>query len=219
MITDLAAKTEGEFFETNIIDNHANFLLYMPVFSQGSVNVSWDSNSENDLAGYRIYYGTLSRNYDQLVDAGNRITYQINGLSQETRYYFTVTAYDTAGNESAFSDEVSILLATNPSLDTLSSETTLQIAYNFPNPFKLNVQNAQLRYFLNQETTVTIRIFDLNSNLVKIIQEAILKSSGEHTEDFWDGTNSSGELVASGIYFCKIETAEKNKIFRIAAIR
>ena len=37
---------------------------------------------------------------------GNATTYTATGLTSGTRYYFVVTAYDTANNESSFSNEV-----------------------------------------------------------------------------------------------------------------
>ncbi|OQX59725.1 hypothetical protein B5M50_02295, partial [candidate division KSB1 bacterium 4484_219] len=77
----------------------------------GSVTVSWNPNSETDLAGYKIYYGTQSRNYDKTIDVGNTTSYRITNLSDGLTYYFAVTAYDTANNESDFSEEVFITLA------------------------------------------------------------------------------------------------------------
>lgn len=77
-----------------------------------SVTLSWaaptsDANGSilNDLAGYRIHYGTGSMNYTQSVDAGNFTTVVINSLSPGT-WCFTVTAYDTSGNESNYSQEL-----------------------------------------------------------------------------------------------------------------
>jgi len=41
----------------------------------------------------------------QGLDAGNFTTYTLTGLSSATRYYFAVTAFDTLGNESVYSNE------------------------------------------------------------------------------------------------------------------
>lgn len=81
--------------------------------SGNSATLTWeapttnvDGTPINDLAGFKIYYGTSSGNYTQAVDAGNATTYTFNNLSPGM-YYFTVTAYDTSGYESGFSNEVS----------------------------------------------------------------------------------------------------------------
>lgn len=73
-----------------------------------SVTLAWDPPSTSvSLAGYKVYYGTSSRNYTQSVNAGNTATYTVSGLSEGTTYYFVTTAYDVAGNESGYSNEVS----------------------------------------------------------------------------------------------------------------
>jgi hypothetical protein len=78
--------------------------------------MNWDPPTENadgtpldDLAGYRIYYGTaspLDRNTSPSVDAGFTTSYTVSGLDAGT-YYFAATAYDSLGNESSLSEEVS----------------------------------------------------------------------------------------------------------------
>src|SRR5437867_940744 len=70
-----------------------------------AVTLAWDPNSETTLSGYKLYYGTVSRNYTTVVDVGNRTTYAVTGLAPGT-YYFAVTAYDILGSESGYSNEV-----------------------------------------------------------------------------------------------------------------
>ena len=89
------------------------------------VNASWDPNSESDLAGYRIYYGTQSGSYNTNVDAGNATSVEIKGLQTNTTYYFAVTAYDVTGNESPFSQEVSLFIP--PAADTQAPEAPKNI--------------------------------------------------------------------------------------------
>ena len=59
------------------------------------VILQWDANTESDLAGYKVYYGTVSHNYSDSVDVGNVTSYTIAGLVESQTYYFAVTAYDT----------------------------------------------------------------------------------------------------------------------------
>lgn len=66
-----------------------------------------DGTPLSDLAGYRVYYGTASGNYTTTVDVSDpaATSAQIDGLTPNTTYYFAVTAYDSSGNESSFSNE------------------------------------------------------------------------------------------------------------------
>jgi fibronectin type 3 domain-containing protein len=73
--------------------------------------LSWNASSSSDVVGYRVYWGTGSGSYAQPhgsgVNTGSATGYTVTGLSVGRTYYFAVTAYDAAGNESAFSGEVS----------------------------------------------------------------------------------------------------------------
>ena len=81
-------------------------LLFVPSVYAGSVTLAWDANTEPDLAGYKLHYGTQHANYTQTIDVGNVTQYTIDGLDDYTVYYYAATAYDTDGNESGFSNEV-----------------------------------------------------------------------------------------------------------------
>lgn len=70
------------------------------------VSISWLKNTESDVAGYKVYYGTTTRNYQHSIDVGPFTSAVIDGLNGGVTYYFAVTAYDTSGYESAYSLEV-----------------------------------------------------------------------------------------------------------------
>ena len=81
--------------------------LFPARLAASSLTIAWDSNREADLAGYKVHYGTQSRDYDSVADAGDVTQYTITGLAPETQYYLALTAYDSSRNESDFSAEVS----------------------------------------------------------------------------------------------------------------
>jgi hypothetical protein len=87
------------------------FCILSIVFSAGGncaqVTLAWDRNTEIDLAGYKIYYGTGSRVYNWFIDVGNVTTHTVTGLADGSTYYFAATAYDTSNIESTYSVEVS----------------------------------------------------------------------------------------------------------------
>ena len=80
------------------------------------IKLAWDPNSEADLAGYKVYYGTASRVYGTPINVGKVTTYTVTGLTQGQTYYLAVTAFDNAtpANVSGYSAEVSGV-ATDPS--------------------------------------------------------------------------------------------------------
>jgi len=85
-----------------------NIFIFVAITSYGaSINLAWDANTEGDLGGYKIYYGTSSGNYGEPFNAGKITEYELSGLTGGTRYYIAITAYDTSENESNKSEEVS----------------------------------------------------------------------------------------------------------------
>ena len=79
----------------------------------GSVTLSWTPPTENvdgtalqDLAGYKIRYGSSPGNYSDtiVVDNPGVSRYMVDNLSPNN-WYFIITAYDMAGHESEATDE------------------------------------------------------------------------------------------------------------------
>ena len=82
------------------------------------VLLAWDANTEPDLEGYFVYrkQGSPSPPYDYVaaypeVDLADPLNPSavITNLESDVTYSFVVTAYDTDGNESDFSNAVSVL--------------------------------------------------------------------------------------------------------------
>ena len=89
----------------------------------GSAILTWVAPTTDEgggaltgLSGYYVYYGTSPRTgtdpktctmcgYTTKLPVGNVLTYTISNLPTGYTYYFSVTAYDPAGNESVFSTE------------------------------------------------------------------------------------------------------------------
>jgi hypothetical protein len=84
----------------------ALFILVYDAAYCFQLTLAWDPNSEPDIAGYIIYYGTESETYAQKVDVGNYQGATISDLELNKTYFFAVTAYDLTGNESSFSNEI-----------------------------------------------------------------------------------------------------------------
>lgn len=94
----------------------------------GEAVLSWDAATDDTgVTGYFVYSGLSSVQDDGgsytfgPKDVGNKISYTMEGLSNDITYYFALTAYDAAGNESEyFSNEVSATPESAASADTES---------------------------------------------------------------------------------------------------
>ena len=83
-------------------------VFFAPAAQAAQIQVTWDPNTEEDLAGYRLYVGQAPGQYGEPVDVGN-VTGHVMEITPQhgATYYFALTAYDTSGNESGYSDEAS----------------------------------------------------------------------------------------------------------------
>ena len=86
-------------------------LLVLSVCANAAdVTLTWDANMEKDLVGYRVYQGTGSNpvTFTPVQEvAAPTTSATIRGLDT-TSHSFAVTAYNTSGMESAYSNIVTI---------------------------------------------------------------------------------------------------------------
>jgi fibronectin type 3 domain-containing protein len=77
------------------------------------VDLSWSISLETDLAGYRVYRSELEGTRGQVLNPDLLPTPAVRDTSVKPghRYWYTVTAVDRAGNESAPSAPVAIEVA------------------------------------------------------------------------------------------------------------
>ena len=83
---------------------------------------------------------------------------------------------------------------------------------NYPNPFK---DSTRISFSLTRQATVSIVIYDATLRPVRVLVDNRVFDAGNYTlkengSDAigWDGTSSSGEDLARGIYFCEIIVAD-----------
>jgi PKD repeat protein len=114
------------------------FILLNPLSDAraASVKLSWLSNSEPDLEGYKVHYGISSKTYTKTIDVGNVTSYSLSILDSGT-YYFALTAYDFSGNESGFSSEIPVVVSApnqvpsaSASANPLSGTAPLNISFS-----------------------------------------------------------------------------------------
>lgn len=82
------------------------------------VTLSWNANTEADLAGYKVYQSRVSDSFTDppIATLGKVTTYTFTlpQIGVEVPYYFALTAYDLAGNESGRTAPVSKVIAALP---------------------------------------------------------------------------------------------------------
>lgn len=106
-------------------------LIYLPC-QAADVTLRWDANTEEDLAGYKLYYktdtpgapynGTGAIEGDSEVNIPLTTTgfnpdspeFTLTELDDAYIYFLVITAYDTSDNESGYSNEVCTFYISSP---------------------------------------------------------------------------------------------------------
>jgi len=91
------------------------------------------------------------------------------------------------------------------------------IVTSFPNPFDSRSGVTTVRYTLNTEAEVSVKIYDLFGNVVKEYPAA--RHIPGTVNLTWDGTNDAGSKVAKGGYlFVVVVTAESQQLLAVRKI-
>ena len=93
------------------------------------------------------------------------------------------------------------------------------LGQNYPNPFN---PETWIPYQISNPTEVSIMIYDHTGQIVKTL-ELGMKPVGIYVDRsqaaYWNGTNETGESVASGVYFYSLQTRELNVTRRMVILK
>ncbi|MBS1910762.1 MAG: T9SS type A sorting domain-containing protein [Bacteroidetes bacterium] len=86
---------------------------------------------------------------------------------------------------------------------TTGEANSVSLTQNFPNPFAPN-STTTLGYAVPADGNVVIRVYDVLGHEVKTLVNAEMKTGTYSVE--WNGVDSFGKPVESGVYYCRIES-------------
>lgn len=74
---------------------------------------------------------------------------------------------------------------------------------NYPNPFRLGAESTKIVLLSNVAGSASLNLYDSAGQFVTSFKVALTPPA--RTEIFWDGKNSQGEQVSSGLYLLRID--------------
>ena len=90
-----------------------------------------------------------------------------------------------------------------PDIDEIKiQEITLN--QNFPNPFN---PSTTISFALPENSQVILSIYNIEGKLVKTLLNEPLEPG--YKQSIWDGTDSQGNAVSSGVYFYRLKAGGK----------
>jgi hypothetical protein len=178
------------------------------------LELSWNVNVETDLSCYAVYRGMSA---DFVPTPENRVAtptvpeYLDVSWRWSSGFYYKVSAVDVHGNESCFA-----LLAPDgvTGTDTPKAPEATYLAQNQPNPFN---PTTRIAFGLSAPAHVSLRIYDVAGRLVRVLAEGA-RPAGNYSE-LWDGRDSGGRAVASGIYFYRLQAGPFSETKKMALLR
>jgi hypothetical protein len=85
---------------------------------------------------------------------------------------------------------------------------------NYPNPFN---PATTIRYRVQNETSVSLAVIDLQGKCVKTLVEK--KQTAGSYEVQWDATDDSGHEVATGVYFCRLTVRDATEVRKFLFVK
>ena len=127
-----------------------------------------------------------------------------------------VVTDDAVGNGSpsyVVADAVRLTAATGTGVARpVEVPAAFRLEPNYPNPFNRSTERSQrspattIRFNLPKSSRVEIAIYNLHGQQIRSLLSRTMVS-GEHVVA-WDGRNDAGELVASGVYFYRLQAGD-----------
>lgn len=143
------------------------FLLWgLGSAAAADVSLAWDPSISPNIAGYKVYVGASSRNYNAPITIGNQTAYTVTGLTNGT-YYFAVTAFDVDGNESDYSNEVSTTIGASSTTCDINSDSSVNVLdmQSLANVI-LGINPSSSSFDLNRDARVDVLDLQILNNVV-----------------------------------------------------
>ena len=104
-------------------------------------------------------------------------------------------------------------------LEALKKPAKTLLLQNYPNPFN---PDTWIPYKLSADSPVEIRIYDIAGKLVRRFNIGYQRAGDyTHREDalYWDGRNTHGERVTSGIYFYQFVAGKHSAVKKLTILK
>jgi hypothetical protein len=152
--------------------------------------------------------------YEQLTNLGNSFTDSSHTVipSETGNFAYRVRAIDADGHRSRWSNTASIQIDDVTNVPPDPAPLSSRLGANYPNPFN---PVTRIPYWVGPQgatgnARVTLRIYSVSGALITTLVDRS-HEQGRYSAT-WRGTDDSGRLTASGVYFARL-TVGSNEVF------
>lgn len=187
--------------------------------AQNFVKLSWTSESETNMLGYRVYRSETDNQAEAqlitpiMIEATNTSTTQHYGIEDKevsvgNTYYYWLEAVDYSHSSFYGYRSVEVVGEIVPELPVSSI-----MGNAYPNPFKATT-NTKIDVRVKAGENANVTIYNVLGQVVKSYKVP----EGAHTIN-WDGRDNRGKLCGSGIYFYKMSTPSTNQTKKMVIVK
>jgi len=183
LITRDSTVVDGAIHSSEIVFTLPSDLVRIASASSDTVSIVLDVDTDLDDANFRLVVEDSASIgvYDDL--AGNRIPV---GTLGDTGFPLTTRWVHVLGQSA-------------------------QAAYtNYPNPFAAGREHTTITYYLEQRSTVTMKLYTVWGAPVATLVDSKSEDAGLHQDVKWNGRNGDGDVVNNGVYFLVLEIRGEN---------
>lgn len=183
------------------------------------VTLTWVSESETEMIGYRVYrnesneYNTalLISGMYQAYNTSTQQTYKHEDSEVEVghTYYYWLESVDY--NASHIHGPVSVTVTNDtPEIPVYIAK----LANAYPNPFRMGSQQARIDVTVKNGENGSVTVYNILGQAVKTFKV----TEGDNILR-WDGRDNKGAACGSGIYFYKLSTPSLNQTKKLVIMK
>jgi len=176
-----------------------------------------------------FYIDVLKSDNTVLISTITDRQYPLTNITESTIKLRAKFIASPVGNKSAILDFWKITIKPKEKEKTTVSEYEPKYKdrfYGAPAPFKIGAaEKIRFYYEFKKDCKITLKIYDVNYRLVRIIKNGEYYSAHENLDATWNGKNGAGYFVMSGVYVAVLEienddgSTEKPDPFVFAVIK
>lgn len=196
-------------------------------YTNGKAILQWVTMSEENSSQWNVYrspsnnYGQSSQiNAEPIAGANNsteatHYTYKDDtNLEADMSYYYWIENISYSGESSLFGP-VELVVEQNGNPD-VPDVMIYGLQQNYPNPFN---PATKIKFALKEDAHTYLSIYNIKGEKIKSIINGTYIPKDELKIYSWDGTNSNGKKVSSGIYMYKLKAGKYSSIKRMILLK
>jgi len=131
--------------------------------------------------------------------------FNLGNVSGTAQFRFVFGSDGYVGGEGWYIDDVRVEPQASAIADDIIAPAGITLMQNFPNPFN---PNTNIGFYLPKAANVRLSIYNLKGQLLKVLVDQELPAGNNVFG--WDGKDSRGSTVASGIYSYRLQSGNKS---------